>query len=57
MNASKAATAPAIGAISAPLDLRLGVAAVAAWLAVALTIGRPPVIALSITVGSLWAPR
>ena len=52
MNASKAATAPAIGAITAPLDLRLGVGAVAAWLAVALTIGRPPVIALSIAVGA-----
>ncbi len=52
MNASKAATAPAIGAISAPLDLRLGVGAVAAWLAIVLTIGRPPVIALSIAVGA-----
>ena len=54
MNASgPSASPPAVGSVAAPLDMRLGVGAVAAWLAVSMTLGRSPVVALLVAVGSV----
>jgi len=53
MNAGPSASKLAVGSVTAPLDLRLGVGAVAAWLAVSLTLSRPPVVTFLIAIGSV----
>ena len=53
MTAGPSPSKRAVGSVTAPLDLRLGVGAVAAWLAVSLTLSRPPVVAFLIAIGSV----
>jgi competence protein ComEC len=53
VNAGPSPPPPAVGSVTAPLDLRLGIGAVAAWLAVSLTLGRSPVVTFLIAVGSV----
>ena len=53
MNAGPSPSPPAVGSVTAPLDLRLGVGAMAAWLAVSLTLERSPVVTFLIAVGSV----
>src|SRR6478672_8217578 len=53
MNAGPSASKPAVGRVTAPLDLRLGVGAVAAWLAVSLTLSRSPLVTFLIAIGSV----